>query len=505
MEDIESQDLQESFSDDEIQLLNKIYIKLQKVLKKDDLNMLDNILNNVGININMFKEIEELDNNYDSTVKEEDKKEVEYEMYNGKKIEINDDYKKAFKIIDKNENIFITGEAGTGKSQFLKILKNRLRKQNKRYVVLAPTGVAALNVNGETIHSFFKFSIHNIRPHIIEKKKELFKNLDCVIIDEVSMLRADLMDHIDEALQINKGNSKLFGGCQMIFIGDLSQLPPVTMKEELPLFTVIYKTPYFLSARCIEIQKLKMVKFNKIYRQNDTRFIEMLNQVRRGQVTYDTINTLNTRCGYLDENNILVTTTNKVVKNHNNKMINKLPGEEKHFKAECENISYDELDKYGIEKEIIIKNGCKIMFLNNNYEQDWVNGSLGKITYIGNNELKAELENGRHVTINRVENDINSYKWDEENKEISVEKQASIIQFPIKLAYASTIHKCQGMTFDKINLDLSFGTFAPGQLYVALSRATSLEGITLIRPIRPKDIILDGRIDDLIKNTCEVI
>lgn len=421
-------------------------------------------------------------------------------------IEINEDYQKAFQEIENNSNVFITGEAGTGKSCFLRLLCKKLKENHKHYVVLAPTGVAALNVSGCTIHSFFKFSIHGIRPHLIENKKDLFKNLNAVIIDEVSMLRADLLDYIDEALQINKNSNLPFGGCQMIFIGDLSQLPPVTMKQELPLFTAIYDSPYFLSARCVSDNKLKMIKFTKIYRQKDNKFVEMLNQIRNGKVTYDTLNQLNTHIGTLNQDNILITTTNNVVKNYNTLMLNKLKGEARHYKAICDGITEDELVKYGIEKEIILKNDAKIMFLNNDYENGWVNGSLGKVISMSENQIIAELDSdGRRVRVEKIETEINNYKWDDKNKEIEVEKQACIYQLPVKLAYASTIHKVQGMTFDNINLDLSYGTFAPGQLYVALSRATSLDGITLMRPIYPKDIILDGRIDNLVNKSCEVI
>ena len=421
-------------------------------------------------------------------------------------IEINEDYQKAFQEIENNSNIFITGEAGTGKSCFLRLLCKKLKENHKNYVVLAPTGVAALNVGGCTIHSFFKFSIHGIRPHLIENKKDLFKNLNVVIIDEVSMLRADLLDYIDEALQINKGSSLPFGGCQMIFIGDLSQLPPVTMKQELPLFTAIYDSPYFLSARCVSGNKLKMIKFTKIYRQKDNNFVQMLNQIRNGRVTYDTLNTLNTHIGKLNQDNILITTTNNVVKNYNTLMLNKLEGEAKYYKAICDGIDENDLPKYGIEKEIVLKNNAKIMFLNNDYENGWVNGSLGKVISMSENQIIAELDSdGRRVRVEKIETEINDYKWDDKNKEIEVEKQACIYQLPVKLAYASTIHKVQGMTFDNINLDLSYGTFAPGQLYVALSRTTSLDGITLMRPIRPKDIILDGRIDNLVNKSCEVI
>lgn len=421
-------------------------------------------------------------------------------------IEINEDYQKAFQEIENNSNIFITGEAGTGKSCFLRLLCKKLKENHKNYIVLAPTGVAALNVGGCTIHSFFKFSIHGIRPHLIENKKDLFKNLNVVIIDEVSMLRADLLDYIDEALQINKGSSLPFGGCQMIFIGDLSQLPPVTMKQELPLFTAIYDSPYFLSARCVSDNKLKMIKFTKIYRQKDNNFVQMLNQIRNGRVTYDTLNALNTHIGKLNQDNILITTTNNVVKNYNTVMLNKLKGEAKYYKAICDGIDENDLSKYGIEKEIVLKNNAKIMFLNNDYENGWVNGSLGKVIDMSENQIIAELDSdGRKVRVEKIETEINDYKWDDKNKEIEVEKQACIYQLPVKLAYASTIHKVQGMTFNNINLDLSYGTFAPGQLYVALSRATSLDGITLMRPIQPKDIILDGRIDNLVNRSCVII
>ena len=423
-------------------------------------------------------------------------------------IEINEDFQKALKILlETNDNVFITGKAGTGKTTFL---KHFVLQCKKKFVILAPTGVAALNAGGETIHSFFKFKT-DITVDKVSKRKygknSIYKNLETIIIDEVSMLRADLLDCIDKFLRLNGPTQKLpFGGIQMLFIGDLLQLPPVVKKEEEILFNNYYDSPYFFSAKCMDEVFCHIIEFQKVYRQTDKLFINILNSVRTNNINQDIINCLNEQVNKKLTNrklSVLLTTTNKSADFYNNKFLNQIPHDTHTFIAETKDI--DNVLAFPVNFELKLKVGAQIMMLNNDSKNRWVNGSIGIvediIKNISDNKYKiyVKMQNGKTEIVEQHKWELFKYKWNKDLNIIETEPAGSFSQYPMKLAWAITIHKSQGKTFDSILIDLGYGAFAPGQLYVALSRCKDLEGISLTKPIKKTDIIIDTKIAELLK------
>jgi ATP-dependent exoDNAse (exonuclease V) alpha subunit len=428
-------------------------------------------------------------------------------------IEINNEFKQALNILFKtNDNVFVTGKAGTGKTTFLKYY---VSKCNKKFVILAPTGVAALNAGGETIHSFFKFKT-DITLDKIKKRKfnsnSIYKNIDVIIIDEVSMLRADLLDCVEKFLRLNGKVPNLpFGGTQIIFIGDLLQLPPVVMKDEQFLFQSYYDSPYFFSAKCMKECYCHVIEFTKVYRQVDTNFIDMLNSIRNNRATQNTISVLNERVNKKFQKaklSVLLTTTNKKAQDYNEKFLNQINEEEKVFTAEVEDI--ENMNNFPANYELKIKVGAQVMMLNNDSSNRWVNGSIGVVQSIeksldlDEDIIYVRFQNGMVEPVERHTWDLFKYQWNEELQKIETQKAGSFSQYPIKLAWAVTIHKSQGKTFDNVLIDLGYGAFAPGQLYVALSRCKSIEGISLVRPIKPRDIIIDNRIEKLLSQRTKI-
>ncbi len=423
-------------------------------------------------------------------------------------IEINEDFARALKFLDHSDkNLFITGNAGTGKSTLLEHFQLHTKKN---VAILAPTGVAALNVNGQTIHSFFLIP-PNITPDKVlehklsEKKKKLIANLDMIIIDESSMLRADLLDCIDVSLRHHRGEENLpFGGLQMVFIGDLYQLPPVVASpEEKQLFQNYYASPYFFSAKCLENVELEFLELQKIYRQNDDHFIGLLNKVRNNTVTQEELNKLNLRYSTNTENLtkefvITLTTTNAAADEKNRLELAKLRDSEETFRGELDG----EFPRGHLPTmEILdLKVGAQIMMLNNDTSSRWVNGSIGKVTKIsfdefeGDDIIEIKLNNGLNAKVKKHSWNIHKYFYNEEKKSIDTEVAGSFTQFPMRLAWAVTIHKSQGKTFDKVIIDIGNGAFAHGQVYVALSRCRSLEGITLKKQIMKRHIWMDKKI-----------
>ncbi len=421
-------------------------------------------------------------------------------------IELNEDFIRAQELIAQtNDNIFITGKAGTGKTTFL---KECIRKSSKMTVVLAPTGVAALNAGGETIHSFFKFKTDITLAKVSKKKNStMYKEIDTVVIDEASMLRADLLDCIDKFLRLNGKFSKLpFGGVQMVFIGDLHQLPPVVTEDEQYLFKGYYDSPYFFSAKSLQETFCHIIEFKKIYRHVDNDFIDVLNAVRNNQVSDKTMEILNKRVGKNftgKKLSVYLTTTNKFAEAYNEKYLRQLPGEEKNFTAETEDV--ENMKAFPANYELKLKPGAQIMMLNNDSKNRWVNGTLGVITSI-EKSLKTDtdivfvrLENGKTEPVEPYKWELFKYKWNEDLKQIDTEKKGSFSQYPMKLAWAVTIHKSQGKTFDNVMIDLGWGAFAHGQLYVALSRCKTMDGISLIRPVKKSDVLVDDKIGELLK------
>lgn len=416
------------------------------------------------------------------------------------RIELNEEFKKAFYLMENTkENVFITGKAGTGKSTLLSYFKKNTRKDT---VILAPTGIAALNVGGQTIHSFFGFG-----PDITEDKikpakgfkLKLLKNLNTVVVDEISMVRADLLDYMDIYLRETLNRKEPFGNLQMIFIGDLYQLPPVVTKEEKEIFNDKYSSPYFFDSFVFKNMKLQFVELEKVYRQKDEKFISILNRIRNNTVTEEDLSELNLRVGKKPKNEnylIYITPLNKTVKEINEEKLNSLKTKIHTFQAEVSgDFNYDA----PADETLALAEGAQVMFLNNDPGKRWVNGTLGIVIGFDINEegektVAVELENGEIVEVEPYKWELFKYKYDEENKKIETETVGEFTQIPLKLAWAVTIHKSQGKTFDKVLIDLQTGTFAHGQAYVALSRCTSLEGIFLKTPVKKQHIIMDRRI-----------
>jgi ATP-dependent exoDNAse (exonuclease V) alpha subunit len=413
-------------------------------------------------------------------------------------IELNSEFKQALDLINHADGVpvFITGNAGTGKTTFLKYF---LLNTHKKTVVLAPTGVAALNAGGQTIHSFFSFK-PDVTINKIKKKKlsanSVYKKVQTIIIDEVSMLRCDLLDCIDRFLRLNRDSARPFGGVQIIFIGDLQQLPPVVQAREANIFKTVYSSPYFLNAHVLEESGIKTAQLKKIYRQTDADFVNLLNAVGSGTACEETLKQLNKRvCRCALENySIYLTTTNKKAAEVNNYYLSKLQTEHAAFLAETENV--DDVKNFPADYELTVKKGAQVMMLNNDPSGRWVNGTIGVVESVSKqlnsdkDVIRVKFPKGNVETVEPHKWEIFKYTFNEKLNAIETERTGYFKQFPLKLSWAVTVHKSQGKQFDNVIIDLERGAFAPGQLYVALSRCTTLSGITLVKPITRRDLIL---------------
>ena len=411
--------------------------------------------------------------------------------------DINDEFKSAFDLMENtSECLFITGKAGTGKSTLLKYFK---ANTGKKIIVLAPTGVAAINIGGQTIHSFFRLPPKIIRKDTIKRlrDKSLVENIDMVIIDEVSMVRADLMDGIDYALRLNRGKMKTpFGGVQMVFFGDLFQLSPVVENEAREILEERYASPYFFSAKVFNDCHLKFVELSTIYRQKDDSFMELLNRVRNKEYTEEDLDKLNERVRkdtaiLKKDQTVILTTTNSLANAINKDRLSKLPGKEITYEAMASG-KFEE-SAYPTDTSLKLKKGAQVIMIRNDPNKQWVNGTLAQVVALSNDSIVVDID-GRTCDVPVVRWDKIEYSYNEEEDKIEDEVVGAFAQYPIKLAWAITIHKSQGQTFDKVVIDLGSGAFTHGQLYVALSRCTRLDGIRLKRPVRPSDIIFDPRI-----------
>lgn len=404
------------------------------------------------------------------------------------------------KIEDSPNHLFITGKAGTGKSTLL----SRFRKfTQKQVAVVAPTGVAAVNVAGETIHSFFRFG-PSINPDLAQREAKLSKNnkiykiLDILIIDEISMVRADLLDSIDVFLRTIRKNQLPFGGVRLVLFGDLFQLPPVVTQSEKEIINQIYPSPYFFSSHVIQnlnqnlLSKLEVLVLEKVYRQRDQKFIDLLNKIRLGGVVEDDLTALNRQLiseGEYDENSIILTTVNQKSDTINQNRLNSIMGVAKTFRSASKG-KVNEIHMPA-PNELRLKTGAKVMFLNNDPDDRWINGTIGMVIGLSDRSVKVKLNNQEIYEIEPFTWTSYKTEFDTQKKELVASEVGSYTQIPLKLAWAITIHKSQGQTFENMILDLGSGAFAHGQLYVALSRATSLKGIKLARPIYQSDVILD--------------
>ncbi len=420
-------------------------------------------------------------------------------------LDLTPEFSRALDLLEHgSRNLFITGRAGTGKSTLLQHFR---ATTDKNVAILAPTGVAAVNVGGQTIHSFFGFK-PDITPDRVKKlgkaKQELYQKIDTVVIDEVSMVRADLLDSVARFLALNgKAPQSPFGGAQMVLFGDLYQLPPVVPKKEEGLFSGYYESPYFFSARAFEGTELEWIDLTKVFRQTDETFLDILNRIRNDTVSDRDLVLLNGRVREeIDiadlEDSIFLTTTNDRASAINHRQLDRLPSKGQTFMAE---ISGDfDAGSFPTERELALKEGAQVMLLNNDGLGRWVNGTLAKIR-----KIDAERERLIVTLPEGDEEEVGPYCWDMFRFELDRESQRLVpfsvgqfTQFPVRLAWAITIHKSQGLTFDKIVLDLWRGTFAHGQLYVALSRLRTLSGLTLTSPVQKRHILLDRRIQKFI-------
>lgn len=414
-------------------------------------------------------------------------------------LDMNDEFKSAFDLMEyTKECLFITGKAGTGKSTLLKYFKAHT---GKKIIVLAPTGVAAINIGGQTIHSFFRLPPRIIQKDAIKRLRDrsLVENIDMVIIDEVSMVRSDLMDGIDYALRVNRGKMKTpFGGVQMVFFGDLFQLSPVVEDEAKELLEERYPSPYFFSANVFNDCHIRAVELSTIYRQKDSSFMELLNRVRNKEYTEEDLDTLNERVqsdatASGKDSTVILTTTNSLANTINQDRLSKLPGKEIVFEAMA--TGKFEKSAYPTDESLRLKKGAQVILIKNDPDKQWVNGTLAKVIALSKDSIVVDI-NGRTCDVPVAKWQKIEYNYNEDEDKIEDEVVGDFAQYPLKLAWAITIHKSQGQTFDKVIIDLGNGAFTHGQLYVALSRCTCLDGIRLKRPVNHGDIIFDRRIYD---------
>lgn len=415
-------------------------------------------------------------------------------------------FKRAFEALEEtNECIFITGKAGTGKST---LLRHFVAHTKKQCIVLAPTGIAAINAGGSTVHSFFRLPFRPILPDDEEiqrfpkssAKAKILLKADTIIIDEVSMLRADLIDAIDQSLRLNGTRPDLpFGGKQVIFFGDLFQLEPVMQQNEVEryLFNEYYDSHYFFSARVFSEMHLHCIELKKVYRQSDPDFIQLLDSIRLKRADELEMRTLNTRVDRMfqpkpEDLYITLSTRNQVVAGINEFELHKLKGQEIVYTGKRE----DDFSEKNLPTDLhlVLKEGAQVIFIKNHAAGKWVNGTIGLVHAITPDKIEVKLPNGEIEEVKKEVWENKRYAWDGSLRKIKTEVIGRFTQYPLKLAWAITIHKSQGLTFDKMILDLGGGTFAHGQLYVALSRCRSFEGLVLREPVKLNDIIIDDRV-----------
>lgn len=413
-------------------------------------------------------------------------------------------------------SVFLTGKAGTGKTTFLQ----RLRQQSpKRMVVLAPTGVAAINASGQTIHSFFQLPLTPFVPgmqseehkffRMSKEKKDLIRTIDLLVIDEVSMVRVDILDAIDDTMRRYRDHTRPFGGVQLLLIGDLQQLAPVAKPEDWNLLSRHYSTPYFFGSHALQQLDYVVIELQHIYRQqNDREFIDILAKIRNNTLDNESLATLNKRHipnFQADEGEgwIRLTTHNRMAQLYNDQRMALLNTPLHHFQATIEG-NFPEFS-YLVDQNLTLKTGAQVMFVKNDpsREHKYYNGKLGKITMIAGDGVHVTCqEDGMEVVVNPVTWENIKYIIDDETNEITEKVDGRFTALPLRLAWAITIHKSQGLTFDHAVLDIN-QSFAHGQVYVALSRCRSLDGLVLTAPIAPYSVITDHDVDAFIDNALE--